>query len=120
MPLDDTLVVEAYVLPQDIAFLRPGQPARIKLTAYDFTRYGALDGRIERIGASAVRRSERDDMEVFVIELRTEGALLDADGEPVSIIPGMTAEVDILAGKRPVIDYLLRPILRLRDRAFRE
>lgn len=120
VPIDDALLVEAYVLPQDIAFLRPDQPVRVKLTAYDFTRYGSLEGRILRIGADAVRRSERDEAEVFVIVVRTEGALFDADGEQVRIIPGMTAEIDILAGRRRVIDYLLQPLERVRDRAFRE
>ena len=117
VPIDDALLVEAYVLPQDIAFLRPDQPVRVKLTAYDFTRYGALEGRILRIGADAVRRSERDEAEVFVIVVRTEGALYDADGAQVRIIPGMTAEIDILAGRRRVIDYLLQPLERVRARA---
>lgn len=120
VPVDDALLIEAYVLPQDIAFLGPDQPVRVRLTAYDFTRYGALEGRIERIGADAVRKSERDEAEVFVITVRTEGAILDADGEQVSIIPGMTAEIDILAGRRRVIDYLLQPLERVRARAFRE
>jgi membrane fusion protein, adhesin transport system len=120
VPIDDALLVEAYVLPQDIAFLQPDQPVRVKLTAYDFTRYGSLEGRILRIGADAVRRSERDEAEVFVIVVRTEGALYDADGEQARIIPGMIAEIDILAGRRRVIDYLLQPLERVRARAFRE
>ena len=120
VPLDDALLIEAYVRPQDIAFLSPDQPVRVKLTAYDFTRYGALDGRIMRIGADAVRESERDEAEVFLVTIRTEGALTDADGAQVRIIPGMTAEIDILAGRRRVIDYLLQPLERARDRAFRE
>lgn len=120
VPIGDDLLVEAYVLPQDIAFLQPDQPVRVKLTAYDFTRYGALEGHILRIGADAVRRSERDEAEVFVIVVSTEGALIDADGEQVRIIPGMIAEIDILAGRRRVIDYLLQPLERVRGRAFRE
>jgi membrane fusion protein, adhesin transport system len=120
VPLDDALLVEAEVLPQDIAFLRTGQPVRVKLTAYDFTRYGALDGTIVRIGASAVRRSDSDEQEIFAIVVRTVGAILDADGAQVQILPGMTAEIDILAGRRRVIDYLLQPLERVRDRAFRE
>lgn len=120
VPIDDRLLVEAYVLPQDIAFLSEGQPVRVKLTAYDFTRYGALDGSIMRIGANAVRRDERDQAEVFVVMVQTTGAILDADGAQVRILPGMTAEVDILAGKRRVIDYLLQPLERVQARAFRE
>jgi adhesin transport system membrane fusion protein len=98
----------------------PDQPVRVKLTAYDFTRYGALEGRILRIGADAVRRSDRDEAEVYVIVVRTQGALHDADGAQVRIIPGMIAEIDILAGRRRVIDYLLQPLERVRARAFRE
>ncbi len=120
VPIDDALLVEAYVMPQDIAFLRPDQLVRVKLTAYDFTRYGALEGRILRIGADAVRRSDRDEAEVYVIVVRTQGALHDADGAQVRIIPGMIAEIDILAGRRRVIDYLLQPLERVRARAFRE
>lgn len=120
VPLDDRLLVEAYVAPQNIAFLRVDQPVRVKITAYDFTRYGMLEGRILRIGANAIRRDERDEAEVFVITVQTEGAILDADGGQVQILPGMTAEVDILAGKRRVIDYLLQPLERVRARAFQD
>ncbi len=120
VPLDDRLLIEAYVAPQDIAFLRTGQPVRVKITAYDFTRYGMLDGEILRIGANAIRRDERDEAEVFVITVRTEGAIVDADGAQVQILPGMTAEVDVLAGKRRVIDYLLQPLERVRARAFQD
>jgi adhesin transport system membrane fusion protein len=120
VPVDDRLLVEAYVLPQDIAFLTEGQPVRVKLTAYDFTRYGALDGAILRIGANAVRRDERDEAEVFVVTVQTTGAILDAKGAQVRILPGMTAEVDVLAGTRRVIDYFLQPLERVRASAFRE
>lgn len=120
VPLDDRLLIEAYVAPQNIAFLRAGQSVRVKITAYDFTRYGMLDGRILRIGANAIRHNERDEAEVFVITVQTEGAILDADGQQVQILPGMTAEVDVLAGKRRVIDYLLQPLERVRARAFQD
>ena len=120
VPLDDALLVEAYVLPKDIAFLRPDQPVKVKLTAYEFSRYGALQGKILRIGADAVRRSERDEAEVFVVVIQTQGALYDADGKQAPVIPGMAAEIDILSGHHRVIDYLLQPIERVRDRAFRE
>lgn len=120
VPLDDTLLVEAYVRPADIAFLRPGQPAKVKVTAYDYSRYGGLDGEIVRIGADAVTRSERNDEEVFVVEIRTTGTILDADGVAVEIIPGMVTEVDILTGRKTVLEYLMRPVIRVKDRAFRE
>ncbi len=120
MPLDDTLLVEAYVRPADIAFLRPGLPPRVKVTAYNFSRYGRLDGEIVRIGADAVKRSERAEEEVFVVEVRTTGTILDADGVVVEIIPGMVTETDILTGRKTVLDYLLRPVIRVKERAFRE
>ena len=120
VPLDDTLMVEAYVRPVDIAFLRPGQPVKVKITAYDFSRYGGLDGEITRIGADAVTRSAQDAEPVFVVGVRTTGAMLDADGVQVEIIPGMVAEVDILSGRKTVMEYLTGPIVRIKDRAFRE
>jgi hypothetical protein len=105
----------AALRPADIAFLHPGQAVRVQITAYDAARYGRLDGEILRIGADAVRRSDRDTEDVFVVEIRTSGSLTDADGTPVAIIPGMMAQVDILTGRKTVLDYLIRPVLRLRD-----
>lgn len=119
VPVDDTLLVEAHVRPADIAFLRPGLPVRVKLTAYDFARYGGLDGRIVRIGADAVARSEREEA-AYVIEVRTESAILDAGGAAVDILPGMVAQVDILTGRKTVLDYLLRPVVRVKEEAFRD
>ncbi|WP_170429185.1 HlyD family type I secretion periplasmic adaptor subunit [Ruegeria arenilitoris] len=120
VPLDDTLLVEAYVRPGDIAFLHAGQPVKVKITAYDFARYGALNGEITRIGANTITRPERNDEEVFVVEIQTRHAILDANGVAVEIIPGMIAEVDILAGKKTVMDYLLQPVIKVKDRALRE
>ena len=120
VPLDEDLVIEAHIRPQDIAFLGAGQQVRVKLTAYDFTRYGALDGTIRRIGANAVQPEAGDPAEFFIAEIQTDGTIYDASGQPVQIIPGMTAEVDILNGKRRVIDYLLQPVQRLREGAFND
>jgi len=119
VPVDDTLLVETYVRPADIAFLRPGLPVKVKLTAYDFARYGALDGRIVRIGADAVMRPDREES-AYVIEVRTESAILDAAGAAVEILPGMVAQVDILTGRKTVLDYLIRPVRRVREEAFRD
>src|SRR6056297_3668982 len=120
VPLDDSLLVEAHVRPADIAFLYPGQPVKVQITAYDASRYGSLSGEIVRIGADAVTRSERDEEEVFVVEIRTTGTILDADGVEVEIMPGMVAQANILTGRKTVLDYLLQPVVRVRDRAFRE
>ncbi len=120
VPLDDSLLVEAYVRPEDIAFLHAGQPVKVKITAYDFARYGGLDGEILRIGADTITRSERNDEEVFVVEIRTSSTMLDAQGIAVEIIPGMIAEVDILSGKKSVLDYILQPVVKIKDQALRE
>ncbi len=120
VPLNDTLLVEAYVQPTDIAFLHAGQSVKVKITAYDFARYGALNGEITRIGADTITRSERNDEDVFVVEIETSNSMLDASGVAVEIIPGMTAEVDILSGKKTVMEYLLQPVVKIKDRALRE
>ena len=120
VPLGGTLLVEAYVRPDDIAFLHAGQSVKVKITAYDFSRYGSLDGEIIRIGADTITRSERDDEEVFVVEIRTSDTMLDAGGTAVEIIPGMITEVDILAGRKTVLDYLINPVLKIKDRALRD
>lgn len=120
VPLNDTLLVEAYVRPEDIAFLHSGQPVKVKITAYDFARYGSLNGQITRIGADTITRSERNDEEVFVVEIETSNSMLDANGLAVEIIPGMIAEVDILSGKKTVLEYLLQPVVKVKDRALRE
>jgi membrane fusion protein, adhesin transport system len=120
VPLDDTLLVEAYVRPADIAFVYPGQPVKVKVTAYDFARYGSLNGEITRIGADAITRSEREVEEFFVVHVRTEENFLDADGVVVEVMPGMVTEIDMLSGRKSVLDYLTRPVVRVKERAFRE
>ncbi len=118
VPLDDTLLVEAEVLPQDIAFLRPGQPARVKLTAYDFARYGALEGNVENISADAILNDQQEYM--YVIQVRTQENSLPSDGGDLPILPGMVADVDILNGKKSIMAYLMNPVLKLKENAFRE
>jgi len=120
VPLDDTLLVEAYVRPDDIAFLYPGQPVKVTITAYDASRYGSLSGEILRIGANTITRSERSEEEVFVVEIRTTDTILDAEGVAVEIMPGMVAQADFLAGKKTVLDYLMRPVVRVKERALRD
>jgi adhesin transport system membrane fusion protein len=121
VPLDDTLLIEAKIRPADIAFLRPGQVATIKITAYDFSIYGGLAADLERISAGTIRDEENQDGKRFYrVYLRTETNALLHQGEELPIIPGMTASVEILTGKKTVLDYLLKPILKARDRALRE
>jgi membrane fusion protein, adhesin transport system len=118
VPLEDTLLVEAKVRPADIAFLRPGQPATVKVTAYDFSIYGGLDAVVEGISADTITDEEGE--RFYRIRVRTTESTLDKAGLPLPIIPGMTTEVDILTGEKTVLDYLLKPILRAQHRALRE
>lgn len=121
VPLDDTLLIEAEIRPADIAFIRPGQEATIKITAYDFSIYGGLSADLERISADTIRDDENPDGERFYrVYLRTDTNALQFQGEELPIIPGMTATVEILTGKKTVLEYLLNPILKARDRALRE
>jgi adhesin transport system membrane fusion protein len=118
VPLDDKLLIEARVRPADIAFIRPGQPAMVKITAYDFSIYGGLKAELVEISADTIRDEEGESF--YRIRLRTEKNTLVNKGEPLPIIPGMTASVDILTGEKTVMDYLLKPILRTKERALRE
>jgi adhesin transport system membrane fusion protein len=118
VPLDSSLVVEAHVRPSDIAFLRPEQDATVKLTAYDYAIYGGLPAKLEHISADTI--TDENGESSFVIRVRTDRSHLGTDAAPLQIIPGMTAMVDILTGEKTVLDYLLKPVLRARERALRE
>ncbi|MDF1816721.1 MAG: HlyD family type I secretion periplasmic adaptor subunit, partial [Verrucomicrobiales bacterium] len=108
VPHDGTLLVEAKIRPADIAFLRPGQPAVVKLTAYDFALYGGLDGVVENISADTIY-DEIDNQHYYQIKVRNEGADIGKNGKKFDIIPGMVAEVDVLTGRRTVMQYLTKP-----------
>lgn len=122
VPLEDNLLVEAKVQPRDIAFLHPGQRAMVKLTAYDSTIYGALEATLEHISADAITEEDGrgDERSYFLVRVRTLERGYVKDGESLPIIPGMTASVDILTGRKSVLTYLLWPIERARERALRE
>jgi arylsulfatase A-like enzyme len=119
VPLEDTLLVEARVRPPDIAFLRPGLPATVKVTAYDFSIYGGLDATVEEISADAITDEQRGES-FFRVRVRTEKNHLGVDHDPLPIIPGMTTQVDIMTGEKTVLNYLLKPIRRAQERALRE
>ena len=118
VPLDDNLLVEARIRPQDIAFLHPGQEAVVKFTAYDYTIYGGLKAQLEQIGADTVTDDEGNSF--YLIKLRTEKSHLGTVEQPLLIIPGMVASVDIITGQKSILSYLLKPILRARAEALRE
>lgn len=116
VPLDDTLLIEANVRPADRAFLHPGQKAVVKVTAYDYAIYGALDGHVEHIGVDTITDEKGESF--YQIKVRTlESSLPGSEGD---IIPGMITEVDVLTGRKTVLHYLLKPINRARQRALRE
>lgn len=116
VPLEDTLLLEAKVMPRDIAFLRPGQPAMVKFTAYDFSIYGGLEGTLEHIGADTVMDEKGNAF--YIVRVRTnKSGFGDAN---LPIIPGMVAEVDILTGKKSVLAYLMKPVLRAKSVAMTE
>ena len=119
VPLDDTLLVEAKIRPQDIAFLHPGQEATVKFTAYDYTIYGGLKAKLEQIGADTITDEDKKTT-YYIIKVRTERSHLGTDEKPLLIIPGMVASVDIITGKKSVLSYLLKPIIRARAEALHE
>ncbi|MDD2053647.1 HlyD family type I secretion periplasmic adaptor subunit [Pseudomonas putida] len=118
VPLEDNLLIEARVRPQDVAFLRPGQKAMVKFSAYDYTIYGGLSARLELIGADTITDDKGNSF--YLIQVRTDKNHLGGDNKPLLIIPGMIATVDIITGEKSVLDYLLKPVLKARTEALRE
>ena len=115
VPLGDKLLVEAKIKPKDIAFLAVGMPARVKITAYDFAIFGGLDGKVEQISPDTV--SDDKGNAFYLIQVSTDKSSL---GKDKPITPGMVAEVDVLTGKKSVLNYLLKPVLRARQNAMTE
>ncbi|MEX2489359.1 MAG: HlyD family type I secretion periplasmic adaptor subunit [Pseudomonadales bacterium] len=118
VPANDTLLIEARVRPADIAFIHPGQKATVKLTAYDFSIYGGLESELEFISADTITNDKGEHF--FEIRVRTEKAHLGTDDNPLPIIPGMVASVDIMTGQKTVMDYILKPLKRAQDAALSE
>jgi adhesin transport system membrane fusion protein len=115
VPLDDQLLVEAKVSPKDIAFLHPGQEAIVKFTAYDFVVYGGLKGKVEHISPDTI--TDEKERTFYIVRVRTERAGFDPS---LPIMPGMMTQVDILTGKKTVLAYLLKPVLRAQQNAMTE
>jgi adhesin transport system membrane fusion protein len=118
VPLEDTLLVEAKIRPKDIGFISSGQQAAVKISAYDYSIYGGLEGNVEKISADSVTDEKGDSF--YMIEVRTNKNFLGPDNHPLYIIPGMVATVDILTGRKSVLSYLMKPILKVRQNALRE
>ncbi len=118
VPTNDTLLIEARIRPSDIAFIHPGQKATVKLTAYDFSIYGGLEAVLELISADSLA-DERGE-HYFQIQVRTDKNHLGSDDNPLPIIPGMVATVDIMTGQKTVMDYILKPLKRAQAAALSE
>jgi adhesin transport system membrane fusion protein len=115
VPLDDALILEVQITPKDIGFLRPGQPAMVKFSAYDFSIYGGLEAEVFLIGADSVLDEKGNAF--YHVRVRTAKSSL---GPNLPIIPGMVAQVDIMTGKKTVLSYLLKPVLRAKSNAMTE
>ena len=119
VPTEDKLLVEAKIIPKDIAFIRVGLPARVKITAYDFTRYGGLEGVVEHISADTTQDEEGNSF--YIVRIRTnESSMNRKDKDDMPIIPGMLTSVDVMVSKRTVLEYMLNPLLRAKEMALRE
>jgi adhesin transport system membrane fusion protein len=118
VPKDDQLLVQARISPKDIAFLYPDQDAVVKITAYDFSVYGGLKGKVVSISPDAVTDEEGNSY--YLVRIRTEDNTLKRRDEVLPIIPGMVASVDILTGEKTVMEYLMKPFIKTLDGAMRE
>ena len=119
VPTEDMLMVEAKVTPRDIGFIYPGLPAVVKITAYDFARYGGLKGKVVHISADTTQDKEGNSF--YLIRVKTEASSIrNKNNEEMPIIPGMLSNVDVITGKRTILEYILNPILRAKQAALRE
>ena len=118
VPIDDSLLIEAQVRPADIAFLHPGQHAVVRLTAYDFTIYGKLDGELESISADTIENDKGE--QFYKILVRTQRNYVGDKSAGHVILPGMVAKVDVVTGHKTVLQYIVNPFLRIKGRALRE
>jgi len=118
VPLEDKLLIEAKIRPSDIGFLRPGQPALVKLSAYDFSIYGGLDATVENITADSISNEKGESF--YLIRVRTSKNHLGTAEAPLPIIPGMLATVHVRTGKKSVLGYILKPIIKAKSNAMRE
>jgi len=118
VPFDDSLLVDARVRPSDIAFIHPEQQATVKFTAYDFSIHGSLPAKVVHISPDTI--VDEEGVSYYQVRLQTLDNHLGNEEDPLPIIPGMTVQVDILTGKKTILDYLLKPILKTKELAFRE
>ncbi|MGE4499061.1 HlyD family type I secretion periplasmic adaptor subunit [Thiomicrospira sp. S5] len=118
VPRDDSLVLETKILPADIGFVYPGLKAKVKFTAYDFAIYGGLEGTVEKISADTIQDEEGNSF--YIARIKTDKNYLGTEKDPLYLLPGMTATVDVVVGKHTILEYLMKPIIKAKDLALRE
>ncbi|WP_222876880.1 HlyD family type I secretion periplasmic adaptor subunit [Terrihabitans soli] len=119
VPTADTLLIEARISPRDVAFVRVGQPALVKVSAYDFSIYGGLQGEVVNISADSIF-DEKAEETYYQVYVKTQSSEIHHNGRVHSIIPGMVSSVDIMTGKKTILHYLLKPVNKARNEALRE
>lgn len=119
VPTGSDLIVETQIDPKDIGEIVLGQDVKISLTAYDASRYGRIDGTVSGISADAIS-DQQTGQQYYLVDVTIEGALYENDGRKVTMLPGMVASIDVLSGKRTVLDYFWQPISKTKDRALRD
>lgn len=120
VPTGEALIIEARIMPQDISRIRVDDDVRIRLSAYDSAKYGSVDGRVIRISADAVVDDRNGGLSHYLVDVAIDGELALDTGEIVTFIPGMTATVDVLSGKRTVLEYIWQPMAKIQELALRD
>ncbi len=119
VPTADTLLIEAKISPRDVAFVRIGQPAVIKISAYDFSIFGALDGTVVNVSADSLVEKDKNET-YYLVRIKTDKSALERDGKHYPIIPGMVASAEIMTGRKTILAYLMKPINKARSEALTE
>jgi len=118
VPLNEDLIVEVEIDPKDIALVLPGQRAIVKLTAFDFSKFGSLEGKVMSVGADSIQKDDGSLWYLCEISVRVKD--ITSLGKRITMLPGMVAQVDIVNGERTVMNYLLQPVTKVTEEAFRE
>ena len=119
VPTGSDLIIETRIHPKDIADIVIGQDVKISLTTYDASRYGRIDGKVLSISADAME-DKQTGIQYYWVDVSIEGSLYENNGDEVVILPGMIADIDVLSGKRTILEYFWQPISRTKERAFKE
>ena len=119
VPTGSDLIVETRINPKDIAEIVIGQDVKISLTAYDPSKYGRIDGRVASVSADALSDNQTGE-QYYLVDVSIDGELYEDDGSAVTVLPGMVASIDVLSGKRTVLDYFWQPIAKTKDKALRD